>query len=326
MQFTTLQSLNKVLLFCAITFTCSVAMSGELVDKTIDADANSLIEITHVSGEAKVIGWDKNQVKVEGELGDKTEEFRFERDGKSVLIEVEVKKSSRGWGWSSDGGTGDDLVIYVPQNSRVAYHSPNASLNIENIQGGAILEIINGSLRANDLSGRLRLKTVNGDIRAQKLSGELSLDSVNGDIKAKHINGDDITVNTVNGDIEIESSANDISAESVNGDIDMVMGDVEDLKTNTVNGSINMSMNLVDGGTVRASSVGGRVYLAFQDDIQAKFNIEAHAGGNIKNKITDQDASKAKYGPRKWLEFSTGNPSATVDVSTVNGRIELSTK
>lgn len=317
---------QKVLLIMCITFMSCTLIAREEINKTLDVDANSLIEINHVSGEAKVIGWDKNQVKVEGELGDKTESFRFERDGKSVLIIVEVKSSQKGWGWSGDSGKGDKLVIYVPLKSRIDYHSPNADLTINNISGGANIEVINGDLRASDLSGRLRLKTINGDIRADNLKGELSLDSVNGDIKAEQLEGEDIVVNTVNGDIDIDSSAKEISADSVNGDIDMNLGQVLDVKTNTVNGSISMGMILMEGATVRAGSVGGSVELAFQKDIQAKFTIEAHAGGSIKNRITDQRASKAKYGPREWLEFSTGKPTATVDVSTVHGRIVLETK
>lgn len=322
-RFCSMRMLNKLLLGSSLLVLSTSIFAGDKVDKTLDVDANSLIEIIHVSGQAKVIGWDKNLVRVEGELGDKTEEFRFERDGKSVLIEVEVENSHSNWGWSDKGGKGDNLTIHVPLNSRVDYHSPNADLRIETIHGGANIEMINGDLRANDLKGRISLKTVNGDIKAEKLAGELSLDAVNGDIKAKQIEGDGITVNTVNGDIDVDSSAQEVSAETVNGDIEMSLDQVIDVKTNTVNGDISMRMNLIEGGRVRAGSVGGGVEFVFQKDIQAKFNIEAHAGGSIKNRINDTRASEAKYGPRKWLEFSTGEPSATVDVSTVHGSIVL---
>ncbi|MFT4653079.1 MAG: DUF4097 and DUF4098 domain-containing protein YvlB [Patiriisocius sp.] len=301
----------------------TIAFANELVNKTLDVSRDSLIEIKHVSGKAKIIGWDKNKVKVEGELGDKTQTFRFERDGKSVIIEVDVEKHGNGWGWNNNSGTGDDLVIHVPNNSRIDYHSPNADMSIEGIFGGADIDMINGNLNANNLTGKISLKTVNGDIRGTKLAGELTLDAVNGDINSDHIKGDTIKVNTVNGDIKVNSVAKDVRAETVNGDIEFTLGDVREIKTNTVNGSIEMELNLIDGATVRASSVAGGIKLAFQEGVQAKFDLETHAGGNIKNRITGEQASKAKYGQRQWLEFSTGEPTAWVDASTVTGRIEV---
>jgi len=313
------------ILFCTLLFS-SLSVMAEQVNKSLDVSQNSLIEIKHVNGKAKVIGWDKNQVKVEGELGDKTKKFRFERDGKSVIIEVKVENSNNGWGWDHDGGSGDDLTIYVPHQSQVDYHSPNAELSIKDVYGGSDIEMINGDLRASNLKGRIRLKTVNGDIRGQKLAGELTLDAVNGDIKVDQTLGENIRVNTVNGDIEVKSTAKEVSADTVNGDIEFTLGNVSEVKTSTVNGSIEMDMNLVDGGTLRASSVGGDLRFGFQKGVQAKFDIEAHAGGSIKNRLTEKSPEKAKYGPRKWLEFSTGEPTSRVDLSTVHGRIEVKTR
>lgn len=299
---------------------------AESVNKTIDVSENSLIEIKHVNGEMKVVGWDKNQVKVEGELGERTDEFRFERDGKSVIIEIKIKKSDHSWGWGNKSGKGDDLTVYVPNKSQVDYHSPNADLSIDDVSGGSNIDMINGDLRANNLKGRIRLKTVNGDIRGLNLAGELSLDAVNGDIKAEHSAGSSIRANTVNGDIEVRSAAKEVNADTVNGDIDFTLGDVTEIKTSTVNGDIEMDMNLVDGGTLRASSVGGSLRFGFQKGVQAKFDIEAHAGGTIKNRLTSKEYSKTKYGPRRWLEFSMGEPTAWVDLSTVHGRIEVKSR
>lgn len=299
------------------------ALASEKVDKQLEVASDSIIQIENVSGQVKIVGWDKNQVSVVGELGDRTESFRFERDGKSVVIDVEVKKNRGGW-WGSDSDSGDDLVIRVPHSSRVDYHSPNSELKIDDVFGGSDIDMINGQLNATNLQGRIRLKTVNGDVRSHQFSGDVSLDTVNGDIRATEMKGEDISINTVNGDIRADSNAKEVRVETVNGDIELFLEDVSDIQSNTVNGSIEIDMTLIDGGTVRASSVGGSIELDFQQDIAAKFSIEAHAGGSIKNRITDQKANKAKYGPRRWLEFSTGNPTAKVDVSTVNGRIELS--
>ena len=326
MKYTTLK--NTFFGRFILTFTLSLTLLGsptamalEDVDKTLDVEPNSLIEIIHVNGSAKISAWNEDKVKVTGELGERTEEFRFERDGNSVIIEVKVKKS-KSWNWGKDN-KGDRLEIFVPAKTRLEYQSINASVRVSDIEGEADIQVINGSVRAENLSGRIEIESVNGDIRGTSLVGELSVSSVNGEISLKHIEGDELSVGSVNGEIEVISNARQISVETVNGEIDLTAQDVSDVQATTVNGSIELNMNLLANGKVRASSVSGRIDLGFQSDVSAKFDIQAHAGGSIKNRLTDDKPTKAKYGPRRSLEFSTGNPTAHVEVSTVSGHIEL---
>lgn len=315
-----------VALFFSCTLFTSALFSNELqaaekVDQTIDVEANSFIEIKHVSGSAKIIAWNENKVKIIGELGERTEEFRFERDGNSVIIEVKVKKNNS-WNWGKDKD-GDRLEIYVPTKSRLEYQSVNASVRVSDIDGEADVQVINGSIRAENLSGRIGLESVNGDIRGTALKGELTVSSVNGEINVQQVEGEEISVGSVNGEIDVVTSAQQISVETVNGEINLTAQDVSDVQATTVNGRIDLDMNLLGNGKVRASSVSGRISLGFQSGVSAKFDIQAHAGGSIKNKLTDDEPIKAKYGPRRSLEFSTGNPTGHVEVSTVSGRIEI---
>ena len=309
----------------SVMMVCTQALAKETVNETLDADPKGFVEIKHVSGEAKIIGWDKAQVKVEGELGDRTEEFIFERDGKSIVIQVKVK-NSKSWWSHNNGGNGDDLTIYLPNGSRIDYSSPNASVRVESVFGGADIEVVNGSVRAEDIKGKIRLNSVNGDIRGNKLAGELVLDTVNGDVNAEQTQGDEIRASTVNGNIKVRSTASEAFAETVNGDIEFLLQRVEELRTNTVNGRIEMEMTLAEGAKVQASSVGGSIELAFQEGVQARFNLQSHAGGSIKNRITNQKAKKPKYGPSSNLAFTTGDANATVEASTVSGRIEVKVK
>jgi len=60
--------------------------------------------------------------------------------------------------------------------------------------------------------------------------------------------------------------------------------------------------------------------------VSARFDLQGHAGGRIVNKISDAKEQRAKYGPRRWLEFSHNGGNGRVDVSTVSGRIKVDTK
>jgi DUF4097 and DUF4098 domain-containing protein YvlB len=90
-----------------------------------------------------------------------------------------------------------------------------------------------------------------------------------------------------------------------------------------VNGDVDSQFNLMKNGEVRANSIGGDIDLYFQSGVSARFDIQSHAGGSIRNDLTDDRMQKAKYGPRRWLEFSVNGGDARVDVSTVGGDVKL---
>lgn len=301
------------------------ATAGEKVDKTIKAAQDGYVEIEHLGGYAKITGWSKREVKVTGELGDNTDKFIFERDGNEVVIKVKVKRGRGNWG-SWDSNSDDDLEIFVPENSRVSYTSTNANVEVSDIQGGADIDTVNGSIEVDNLAGRIRLEAVNGDIDAKQLSGDVRIETVNGDIRDRSTSSREGNYDSVNGDIDIVTTSKDIKIETVNGDIEAKMDKVDTLNVNTVNGSVEAYMELAKQGDVRASSVGGSISLYFQEDVSARFDLEGHAGGRIVNKLSNDKQQKAKYGPRRWLEFSLNGGDAKVDVSTVSGRIRVDKK
>ena len=299
----------------------AIALAGEKVDRTMDAASDGYVSIEHVNGYAKVSGWDKDEVRVVGELGDRTDEFIFERDGKEIVIRVKVK-NHRGWSnWSDEDG--DNLEIFVPEGSRINYSSTNANLDVSDIFGGSDIDTVNGDVEAQNLKGRIRVEAVNGDIETKALEGRVTIETVNGDIKERSEEVDGSVYTSVNGDIDVHTTSKDLVAETVNGDIELALQQVEELNLSTVNGSIEAKMTLTKDSDVRASSVGGSITLSFPDDVSARFDIEAHAGGRITNELSNDKMKKAKYGPSRWLEFSVNGGDAKVDVSTVSGRVRL---
>jgi DUF4097 and DUF4098 domain-containing protein YvlB len=312
----------KKILVCMVLICASVStFAKESVNETLEADEKGYVKIEHLNGSAKIHAWDKAEVKVQGTLGENTQDFIFERNGNHIFIKVEVK-SSKGWNvWRSKQG--DKLDIFVPEFSQINYSSVNADINIDGVKGGTSIETVNGDVRANSLAGRIRLESVNGDVDAEQLDGSVKIETVNGNIFSKNSKGKKDRYESVNGDIEVNSVSSEINIETVNGDLKLHLGQVEQLNLGTVNGDIEVELELVAGGEVDANSIGGAINLSFQEQVSANFDIEAHAGGHISNDLTDHKMQKAKYGPRRWLEFSKNGGNAKVDVSTVSGRIEL---
>jgi DUF4097 and DUF4098 domain-containing protein YvlB len=312
----------KKLLVCLSVFYVSMTVyAGESVNETLNADKDGHVKIEHINGSAKVHAWNKAEVKVQGRLGDHTQKFIFEREGNEVIIKIKVK-SSKGWkNWGS--AKGDQLEIFVPTLSQVYYSSVNGELEIEGIKGSATIDTVNGDIRAKSLAGRIRIESVNGDISADALEGNVRIETVNGDIRSHSSNGQKDRYESVNGDIEVISESAEIDVETVNGDTELNLSRVKQLNIESVNGDAKVKLELLAGGEVDANSVGGEINLSFQKNVSAKFDIESHAGGRISNDLSIHKMQKAKYGPRRWLEFSLNDGNAKVDVSTVSGRVEL---
>lgn len=314
----------KYLLFTSLMSLISVgtALAGERVNESITVKPGVSIDVEHVKGDITIIGWDKQEVEVVGELADKAKEFIFELQGDQVVIHVRMPKHNSSW--NSHGG-GDDLDIRVPRTSAVNYGGVNANAEIENLANGLKATTVNGSIEAKNIDGRIGLQSVNGDIDARNLNGDIHLETVNGRIKDRNSKGKEIRFDSVNGDIVSASSIAEITAETVNGGIELELGNVDTIEMVSVNGEIDIKMNLMDGGEVDGSTVSGRINLDFQKDVSAEFDVQGHAGGNLVNRITDDKVRKAKYGPGRWLEFEVNGGKAKVELSTVSGRIVLDT-
>jgi DUF4097 and DUF4098 domain-containing protein YvlB len=316
--------MKKLLIFAGLLCLSWTALADENINRSLDVSKAPYVQIEHVNGSAKVIAWDKSEVKVIGTLGDSTENFIFEKDDNEVLIKVKVK-NNHGWNnWGSDNG--DDLEIFVPRQSKVYYSAVNADVELEKIRGGARVETVNGSIEAKELAGRIRLESVNGQVTADSLEGDVKISTVNGSIDSRSSKGNDDSYESVNGSIEVFSESADINIETVNGDIKLKLGKVSQLNLETVNGSTEAWLELESNGEIEASSVGGSIRLHLQSDVSARFDIEGHAGGNITNNLSADKMQKAKYGPNRWLKFSLNGGSAKVNVSTVSGRIRLDKK
>ena len=313
--------MKKLLIFAGFLCLSYEVLAKEKIERSFEVSKNPYIQIEHINGSARVIAWDKLEVKVTGTLGDKTERFIFEKDDNEVLITVKVKNNSNLGSYK-----GDDLEIFVPRQSKVYYSAVNADVELVQLRGGAKVETVNGSIDVKKLAGRIRLESVNGRITTESLEGDVKIETINGSISSRSSKGKEDSYSSVNGNIEIISESGDINVETVNGDVELELGKVNQLNIDTVNGSINARLELEDDGEIDASSVGGAVHLYLQSDVSARFDVEGYAGGRISNNLSDDKTQNAKSGPNRWLKFSLNGGSAKVNVSTVSGEVKLNNK
>ena len=296
-----------------------MAMAGQTINEQIDVPVNKRIFIENQRGDVRIEGWDKPQLKIEGELDDKAEGYRLDVEGSRVEFIVKMPRNLRGW----NNGDGSRLTIYMPKSSELEFAGVNVTVSAKELEAGAEIDTVNGDITVQKISGNMSFETVNGDVNAHDLNGDIRFETVNGEINDKNSQGA-LRFTAVNGDIKSKTKAQDVRLENVNGDIDFAFDAIKKLRINTVNGEAEVHINkLLADANIRFESVSGDAEFYFPADVSAKFEIEAHANGKIVNELSDDRATKAKYGPSSDLEFSINGGDADIEMDTISGRIEL---
>lgn len=290
------------------------SLAGEKVDQTLTSAGVNAVTIENVSGDVTIIGWDKAKVTVKGELDDKAEKLIFEQVGKTINIKVELPNHGS---WHSKGS---ELVIHMPANLRMNFESVSSDVELKNLTSNATVKTVSGDIKATELTEHIELSSVSGNISTTELQGKINLATVSGDIEDINSSGR-LQLQAVSGEITSNSRANEVFINNVSGNTELSLARIDECKISTVSGDTKVSLFLQNNGVVKASSVSGEVLLDFQNDIAADFRLKANAGGELINKLTNQKADRAKYGPSAKLYFQTGDANSSVRVNTVSGDV-----
>lgn len=293
--------------------------AGEKVDEIVKTIADGKIFIDVQTGKVNIETWDKNEVKVEGELDDDAEGYQFETNSDGRVV-FKVHMPQKKWGsWKDDGSK---LRFWVPAKNSLKFEGVNVDVKVAGLKNDVRLNTVNGDIDASDLNGRIILGTVNGDIKSESLAGTIKLSTVNGEIDDTKSRGE-LEIETVNGDINTDSSVAELSINNVNGDMDLDLKTIKEIEISTVNGDINLKAELLEMKSLVVSTVGGDADFKFVGGISASFDIQAHSGGNIDNELTSDRVRKDKYGPGESLTFTAGGGKTEVEISTVNGDVRI---
>lgn len=312
-------SRNILLLCLLLPF---AANAQESIDESRSVSANERISIEVMSGEVRIRASEDNLFRVRGTLAEKAEGFTLESNNGFTSFEVEYPRS-RGWSWrGNDDDEGSTLEIEVPVGSEVEFEGVNVDVDVAGVSGGSSINTVNGNIVASDLSNFVHLSSVNGDIDSSNSSGRVDIGTVNGEITDANSSGR-IEYGTVNGEIKGSSSASEVTVSTVNGEAELVLTGTQVLELSTVNGDLDIRMPGSMSPRIEGSTVSGDLRLELEPGINASFELSAHAGGDIDNEMSDARPTRDKYGPRKELNFSTGNGSGSVEITTVSGDIEI---
>jgi hypothetical protein len=276
------------------------AVAGEKVERTGKASAHGVVYIENMVGSIEVIGWGKNEVKLEGTLGDDVEELEFKTGNKKSVIEVVYPRNMRN---IEDGA---ELVIHVPEGSRVSVEGVSAWVSVSKVKG---------EVEASSISGDV---TVTGDcesVEAESISGTVEVDSGARQIMAESISGK----------VLIKGEEAEVEAASVSGDVQLEFHKFLELSVESVSGTVVAIGDLHPKGEFSFDTVSGSITLMVPGDVSATFEITTFNGG-IDNAFGQKARKTSRYAPGRELEFSVGGGDAEVEINSFSGDIRIKKK
>lgn len=291
----------KKLIATGLSLLLAVPVMAEEVDRTLEAAPDGQVDISNIAGSVTVAGWTRDEVEVTGTLGRNVEELIFERSGDKITVKVKVPRR---------GGRGidSDLHINVPQGSSIDVSGVSADIDVTEVRG------------------EQRLHTVSGDISTESVDSDVSAESVSGDVE---VDGDrkatETRASTVSGDVTLFRTSGTVSAESVSGRVIVDEGSFSRVDLTVVNGELLFQAALEKGGKLSAETVNGDVDVELVGDVSAKIDVGT-TNGRIRNCFGPEAKRSSKYGPGWSLSFTEGDGDGRIDISTVNGGVNLCRK
>ncbi len=273
----------------------ALARSEHRVDARRPAAPDARIEIENMAGSVRVTGWDREEVRVTGDLGRGADGIDLSGPPHRLQIEVDAHGVPL--------SVYSDLEIHVPAGAEVEIEAFEADITVEAVKGSVQANTVNGSIRVEGSSGDVELETVNGDV---DFSGP-----------AQRVHAE-----SVNGNVTVEGASGEVEASTVNGDIRVNGGTVDRGQFETVSGRILFEGQLGRGADLDFESVSGDVELTLPAKVSADFSCSSFSG-DIRNDFGPEAERMSRYTDELELRFSTGSGSARVSVETLSGTIWL---
>lgn len=285
---------------CALAFQ---AHAGTPIQETRPLDGRGELTVDNIKGSIHVRAWDRDEVRIEGTLGQGVERLEITGDASDLMVRVRYpNRSGLGVFSGNDRSEPTDLRLTVPRRISIAIDSVAADVDVEGLGGGELaIDSVSGSVRAVGAPTQADIESVSGDITATLNSDDVDIDTVSGTLTLRGRLGGEVSMETVAGDVDVEahpqSQLRSLSAASVSGDL-------------------RVRATLATGGTMEFESVSGDVDLHLPRGTSARLQASSFSGSL---NATGARAEKPTHGPGSSLEHRYGTGEGRIEMETFSG-------
>ena len=282
--------ITAVLLMLASTS----VLAGKSVDERWDIDADAMVSIENIAGHIEVRGWDKNEARLTGELGNSVDELEVSASSSSLQINVSNRNERN--------VDNTELKLMIPKGASLDASAVSADIDVSGLDNERLTaSSVSGHVDVNASSNRVSIESVSGDVEFNGYTLRISAESVSGDIVLSGVSGE-------------------VSASTVSGDMELKAGQIESGKFETVSGDMTASAEVSDNGKLGVESMSGDVTIVLPASQSGVFKAESFSGRIGTN---FGSVNRAKHGPGSHLKYVAGNGGAEIRIESFSGNIKL---
>ncbi len=271
--------------------------------RTVEADVD--VEVFNVAGSVRITGWDRNEVQVEGTLGEGIERLAFENDGEGVEIRVIIPSSRRRDPERQVGAT--HLEIMVPRGASVSVETLAATITVLDVDGSVSMESSAGGITYNGGAVEIEAGSAAGDIEVSASAPGASVD-----------------VEGVAGSVMVQFTDASVQASTLTGNLRVIGGRLRDGDFESVSGSLYFEGEIAPGAQLDFENFNGSIELLIPGDTAASFDITTYSG-SIETEFGFEGRSVEAYSPEQEAEFTLGDggDNAAVSIETFSGTVRV---
>lgn len=268
------------------------AQTGERIDTTMAISRGGLVQLGSVSGEIRVVGTDRRDVKLVAQM----ERGRFEISGTEARIHLQTRSVDR-------RQSAAYIDVEVPVGTRITANTVSGLIEIRATMGQVVANSVSGRVDVRGARERVEVETVSGTLDLRDLRGQISIDAVSTDI-------------------DIEDAIGDVNAETVSGTIRVRRSQLTGLRAESVSGTISYEGALAPTGFYRVNTHSGSITLTLPANVGASLELETFSGRISSDfPLTMQPGQTTGRGRR--MDFTLGNGGARVTAGAFSGNITI---
>lgn len=287
-----------------LSLASGAAFAQTPIDETRPLNADARLSVSNVKGSIKVTAWDRNEVRVEGFVGEGTE--GLEITGGPGNLTVKVKYPEGGWfgGWGGNDAGDSELRVSAPAGVTLKVEAVAAEVEVTGIRGAELtVENVSGDVTVDSQARDVEINTVSGDQHLTLHSNDVSAESVSGDVEITGELGGKIDLEAVSGTLRVDSRS---AAKS--------------LTAGVVSGDVKLRTGLQPGGRLRAESLSGDLEVTLPAATSASLSASSFTG-TIKSFAGTVETEE--HGPGSSLDAKLGGGDGSIELETFSGDLTV---
>jgi hypothetical protein len=278
----------------------SLVRAGTPIDQTVPASPGNMVSVENLAGSVEIQGWDRDEISIQGTLGDGAEGVEVDRDEDEVTIEVVISSHRRRVDATS-------LKIRVPHRSMLEVQTVSADVEIEGVEGKLEIETVSGAIELQGSGGLVVAESVSGAIR------------VEGDFSR-------VDAESVSGSIHVDGAYRLISLSTTSGEIVVRGGKFTDVQCTSVSGRLSFEGELSPDADWEFENFSGETLLMIPGSTNAYLDVEVFSG-SVRNEFGGR-VRRPDHGPGGSLSMAIGSDDsdAEISINSFSGSVEIRKK